>query len=90
MSSPVGATDGGGTVRTSNSVGGNATANTGGGGGGAYAGYDGGSGGSGAVILRYLATIQPTFSLGLTVNTTTIGSYKVSQITAGTGTVTFS
>jgi hypothetical protein len=59
-------------------------ANTGGGGGGGR-----GSGGSGVVILRYPAsyTISQT---GLTLSTTTVGNDKVTTITAGTGTVSWS
>jgi hypothetical protein len=67
------------------------TNNTGGGGGGA--GTDvgtGGSGGSGVVILKYISSFTSTFSVGLTVSTATSAGYKISTITAGTGTVTFS
>jgi hypothetical protein len=66
------------------------TNNTGGGGGGA--GTDvgtGGSGGSGIVILKYISSFTSTFSVGLTVSTATSAGYKISTITAGTGTVTF-
>lgn len=61
------------------------TANTGGGGGG-----DGGAGGSGIVILKYPAQYSILASAGLTTVTSLVGSDKVTQITAGTGTVTFS
>jgi hypothetical protein len=64
------------------------TSNTGGGGGAGY-GATGGNGGSGVVILRYSSSYTPTFSVGLTVSTTTVGSNKVSIVTAGTGTVIF-
>jgi len=52
-------------------------------------GYEGGNGGSGVVILRYpnTYTISQT---GLTVSTITQGDNKVSIITGGTGTVSFS
>ena len=65
-------------------------ANTGGGGGGSgIVGGDGGNGGDGVVILRYPAnlTISQT---GLTISTTTVGSNKVTTITQGTGTVSWS
>jgi hypothetical protein len=54
-------------------------------------GYEGGNGGSGVVILRYANTY--TISNpggGLTINTITKGDNKVSIITAGTGTISFS
>lgn len=60
------------------------TANTGGGGGGGTNfGAPGGSGGSGVIFLRYPSsfTLNET---GLTVTTNTVGSNKVSRITAGT------
>ena len=66
------------------------TANTGGGGGAsANSTNAGASGGSGLVILRYpdTYTISQT---GLTLTTTTDGSDKVTTITAGTGTVSWS
>jgi len=70
------------------------TANTGGGGGGNSgddASYVGGSGGSGIVILRYLTADVSSYSQsGLTITASTTGSYSVLQITAGTGTITFS
>ena len=52
-------------------------------------GYEGGDGGSGVVILRYPNTYTMS-QTGLTVSTITQGDNKVSIITAGTGTVTFS
>ena len=68
------------------------TANRGGGGGGFYYGASGTSqsGGSGIVILRYL-TAEGTITIGagLTGSTATDGSYKVTTITAGTGTVSW-
>ena len=70
------------------------TVNTGGGGGGNSgddASYVGGSGGSGLVILRYLTADVSSYSQsGLTITASTTGSYSVLQITAGTGTITFS
>lgn len=60
------------------------TANTGGGGGGGTNfGAPGGSGGSGVIFLRYPSkfTLNET---GLTVTTNTVGTNKVSRITAGT------
>ena len=74
------------------------TANTGGGGGGASqhpesgSGWPGvsGAGGSGVVILRYPSAITIALSGGLTGSTITDGSSKVTTITAGTGTVSWS
>jgi hypothetical protein len=69
-----------------------ADANTGGGGGGqtsaGTANRVSGNGGSGVVILRY----QNTFTIstvGLTATTATNGSFKITTITAGTGTVSW-
>jgi hypothetical protein len=42
------------------------------------------------VILKYLSIYTATFSGGLTVSTTTSSGYKISSVTAGTGTVYFS
>ena len=71
---------------------GNATAGAtnkgGGGGGGSYNGA-GGAGGSGLVILKYPSSYTATFSVGLTSSTITSAGYKISTVTAGTGTVTF-
>lgn len=70
-----------------------ASANTGNGGdgGGLYAGGNsaGGNGGSGIVILSYPSILTITASVGLTTSTSTVGSNKVTQITAGVGTVSF-
>jgi hypothetical protein len=74
------ATDGGSAYNTA------ANPNTGGGGGGDY----GGSGGSGIVILRYSSRYSIEASAGLTQTTSLVGNNKITQITAGTGTVTFS
>jgi hypothetical protein len=67
------------------------TANTGGGGGGAGGtiGQAGAAGGSGIVILRIPNTHTATFSAGLTTSSSTSGSDRIYQVTAGTGTVTF-
>ena len=47
------------------------------------------SGASGIVILRYPSGGSLTLGAGLTGSTATVGSFKVTSITAGTGTVTF-
>jgi len=87
---------GGGSAGSNNSGGtaSAATVNTGGGGGGSTtannsANNPGGAGGSGVVILRYPSdyTISQT---GLTLTTATDGDDKVTTITAGTGTVSWS
>ena len=49
-----------------------------------------GAGGSGVVILRYPAKFNINLSAGLVASTSTVGSNKVTQITGGTGTVSFS
>jgi hypothetical protein len=85
----TGGNGGGGGSLASGSAGTSGTVNTGGGGGGSSAGRAGG-GGSGIVILKYLSTYNITVSAGLTSSTSTVGSYKVTQITAGTGTVSWS
>jgi hypothetical protein len=66
-------------------------ANTGGGGGacGGGGGAVGGNGGSGVVILRYPAALTITIGAGLTGSTATVGSNKVTTITAGTGNVSW-
>ena len=86
------ATDGGG----AGSTGGNGTsgtANTGGGGGGAYwtgsSSTVSGSGGSGVVILKYPIAYDMTVSAGLGYKTVMYGEYKITEFTAGTGTVSF-
>ena len=66
-------------------------ANTGGGGGGG-GGTDvglGAAGGSGVVILRYPTDFTITIGVGLTGSTSTVGSNKVTTITAGTGNVSW-
>jgi hypothetical protein len=66
----------------------NGTVNTGSGGGGGRFGT-GGLGASGVVVLRYPATTTITLGAGLTGSTSTVGGDKVTTITAGTGTVSF-
>ena len=74
------------------------TANTGGGGGGGASrsdgsGWDAELGGSGVVILRYPSDFTCTVGAGLTQSSNsplTQGTKKVTVLTAGTGTVTFS
>lgn len=66
----------------------------GGGGGGNYSGpavgsQAGGTGGSGVVILRYPSNNTITLGAGLTGTTTTVGSHKVTTITAGSGNVSW-
>jgi hypothetical protein len=68
--------------------------NTGGGGGGRgldnFGGpFVGAAGGSGVVILRYPATATITLGAGLSGSTATVGSDKVTTITAGTGNVSW-
>lgn len=85
---------GGGGAGGSNGTpaGGNGTASTGsggGGGGGTSGTKTGGNGGSGIVILRYSANLTCTIGAGLTGSTVTVGDDKVTTITAGSGTVTW-
>lgn len=92
---PDGGLGGGGRGSSTNADNGaDGTVNTGGGGGGGASrsdgnGWDGSAGGSGFAILRYASANTATFSAGITQSTITQGSNKVSIITAGTGTVTF-
>ena len=71
--------------------GGTASANTGSGGGGGSnpSGATGGTGGSGIVVLKYPNTRTITIGVGLTGSTSTSGSFKITTITQGTGTVSF-
>jgi hypothetical protein len=67
--------------------------NTGSGGGGAGADAStsaGGNGASGIVVIKYPASQSITPSLGLSYTTTDLGTHKVTEFIAGTGTVTFS
>ena len=82
---------GGGGSGAASGNGGSGTTNLGaGGGGGPNSGGVGGSGGSGVVIFRYPSSYSITVSAGLTSSTSTVGSNKVTTITAGTGTVFWS
>ena len=47
-------------------------------------------GGSGIIILKYPSSYTLSASVGISSSTATLGDYKVTQFTAGTGTVTFS
>ena len=96
---PAGGIGGGGRGSSTNADNGvDGTANTGGGGGGGAArtdgnGWDGSNGGSGVVILRYPSDITCTVGAGLTKTSNsplTQGTKKVTILTAGIGTVTFS
>jgi len=71
------------------STAGSAGANTGGGGGGVGHNGTSGAGGSGVVILRYPSSSTITLGAGLTGTTTTVGSNKVTTITAGSGNVSW-
>jgi len=85
----IGGGGAGGTYAGQNGTAG--TSNTGGGGGGSgpLSGYQGGAGGSGVVVVCYPSTFTASQS-GLTMTTTTVGTKKVTTITAGTGTFTLS
>ena len=88
---PGGLGGGGSYSGTSSSVG--ESGGTGTGGGGAAPGTAsnfGGAGGSGTVIIKYPSIYTANSSVGLTSITSIVGDYKVTQFTAGTGTVTFS
>lgn len=84
-----GGAGGGGTGAGASNNGTNGTANTGGGGGGASSARTAGSGGSGVVILSYPSAYTITIGEGLTGTTATVGSQKVTTITAGTGNVSW-
>jgi hypothetical protein len=64
--------------------------NFGGGGGGTAAANNGGAGGSGVVNLRYPSNYTLTASAGLTTTTVVRETYKITTISAGTGTVSWS
>ena len=75
----------------SGSAGTSAVANTGsGGGGGVEDNGNGGSGASGIIILRYPQNFTISPSAGLVTSTSVFSGYRITQITAGVGTVTFS
>jgi len=82
----TGGLGGGGTGGNSRT---NGEVNTGGGGGGGSGGLTGANGGSGIVIIKYPASITATPTVGLVSTTSTLGDFKVTQFTSGTGTVTF-
>ena len=83
---------GGGGAGTTGGTGNPGVTNTGGGGGGLVnsGGGTGNNGGSGIVILKYPLGYTLTGTVGITANTTVVGTNSVTRITAGTGTVTFS
>jgi hypothetical protein len=88
----AGGAGGGGAVGAGASSGGvgagqSGPANSGAGGGGDSGNV--GAGGSGVVILRYPESYTITIGSGLTGSTTTVGSNKVTTITAGTGFVSW-
>jgi hypothetical protein len=82
---------GGSSTSTLNGVSTSGTANTGGGGGGAYhTGGGGTNGGSGVVILKYPDSYTINVGAGLTGTTPPAsGGSKITTLTAGTGSVTF-
>jgi len=93
----IGGNGGGGAGSTINGNRNPGEANKGGGGGGKQGNTntgntsaEGGNGGSGIVILRYPNTRTITLGVGLTGTTNTVGSDKVTAITAGTGNVSWS
>jgi hypothetical protein len=70
---------------------GSGAVNTGSGGGGTSVARGApGAGGSGVVILSYPAAATITLGAGLTGTTATNGANRVTTITAGTGTISFS
>lgn len=87
--------DGGGNGGSNNTVAAAGDANKGGGGGGGSCQSNGnpsvgGAGGSGVVILRYATSDVISYSsTGLTISSSTDGSDTILEITAGTGTITF-
>lgn len=88
--------DGGGNGGSNNTVAQAGTANKGGGGGGGSCqtiGQNsvGAAGGSGVIYLRYATSdVSSVANTGMTINSSTDGSDTILEITAGTGTVTFS
>jgi hypothetical protein len=85
---------GGGNGSNASSVATSGTANTGGGGGGGgrQSGggiLAGGNGGSGLVVAKYPAAYTMTVGAGLGYKTSISGDYKITEFTAGTGTVSF-
>ena len=86
-----GATGGGGNGGRINVNATSGTPNTGGGGGGGGGGPSSlpASGGSGVVIVRYSNAYTVSIGAGLTGSTTTVGTDKVTTLTAGTGNIQF-
>ena len=79
----------GGLIANPGTAGTAGTVNTGAGGGGGgflnvspFTSRGGGAGGSGVIILRYRSVYTATFSGGVTQTTSTIGSEKISIVTA--------
>lgn len=85
-----GTSQNGGVGGGGNAPAGAGSANTGGGGGAGNHSASGGAGGSGIVILRYPSDFTITIGAGLTGTTSTVGANKVTEITAGTGNVSWS
>jgi hypothetical protein len=87
------ATDGGGAGSTGGGNGTSGIPSTGGGGGGAYwtgsSSTTSGNGGSGVVIVKYPAVYTMSVGAGLGYKTFISGDYKITEFTAGTGTVSF-
>ena len=77
---------GGGTA--GNTASNSSPANTGGGSGG-WGGTSNGNGGSGVVLLKYPNSATITVPSGLTAQTITSGSDKITAFKSGTGTITF-
>tara|TARA_R100000654_G_scaffold63029_1_gene90209 strand:+ start:1116 stop:2213 length:1098 start_codon:yes stop_codon:yes gene_type:complete len=94
--SVVTSSDGGGNGGNNSTVATAGAANKGGGGGGGScqsigSASVGAAGGSGVVIIRYATSDVSSYSqTGLTISSSTDGSDTVLEITAGTGTITFS
>ena len=92
----VSSPDGGGNGGSNNTVATAGATNKGGGGGGGScqsigSASVGAAGGSGVVIIRYATSDVSSYSqTGLTISSSTDGSDTVLEITAGTGTITFS
>jgi hypothetical protein len=86
----TGGTGGGGNA-TDGTTGGSGTVNTGSGGASSTGAnlLGGGNGGSGVVILKYESLYTITIGAGLTGTTSTVGSSKITTITAGTGNVSW-
>lgn len=89
----LGGTGGGGRGCNQNYTAYSGTTNTGGGGGGGAGtfgtGNGGQPGGSGIVIIKYPVARTISAGVGLTYTTKTSGSYKITNFTAGTDTITF-